>query len=149
MKPEQRKDPMPWTWEIPAGITIAVLLVAAIGIQVARSIANLLAGAGWAWPAPADLFTTIPAILGGHADAGISNLPAVAGAGLLRTVTIIVQLLVLAATFWALWWGMRRFGPGRLQGMATRTDAEKLLGRSRLRKAAPIIRPDLYSRRMK
>ena len=48
---ERRRDPYPWTWEIPAAVILATLFVIVIGIQLGRSVANLLAGAGWTWPA--------------------------------------------------------------------------------------------------
>lgn len=41
---------------------------------------------------------------------------------------------------------LRRWGPGRIQGMATASEAEQLLGVARLRKVADIVRPDLYGK---
>ena len=52
-------------------------------------------------------------------------------------------VLLLAATIAATVWGLRRWGPGRMHGMASAAEAEQLLGISRLRRVAPIIRPDL------
>ena len=51
MQRERRRDPYPWTWEIPLAIGIGVLLLVTAGIQLGRSLANLVAGAGWTWPA--------------------------------------------------------------------------------------------------
>ena len=50
MQRERRRDPYPWTWEIPVAVILATLFVIVIGIQLGRSVANLLAGAGWTWP---------------------------------------------------------------------------------------------------
>ena len=74
------------------------------------------------------------------------SLAAAAGASpvVLWTVTAVAEVAAIVAVAWAIRWAMHRWGPGRIQGMATAADAEKLLGRSRLRKAAPIIRPDLH-----
>ena len=81
MQRERRRDPYPWTWEIPVAVALATLFVIVIGIQLGRSVANLLAGAGWTWPdANAGAFpspigtavwTSLPGVLGGHADAGL------------------------------------------------------------------------------
>lgn len=51
MQRERRRDPYPWTWEIPMGLVVAGLLLVVLGIQLARGFANMLAGAGWTWPA--------------------------------------------------------------------------------------------------
>ena len=53
-------------------------------------------------------------------------------------------LLVVAAVGWAVKFGLDRWGPARLRGMATAAEAEVLLGRTRLRRHAKVIRPDLY-----
>ena len=42
--------------------------------------------------------------------------------------------------------GLRLWGSGRVQGVATREEAERLLGRSRLCRHAAIVRPDLYGK---
>jgi hypothetical protein len=36
-----------------------------------------------------------------------------------------------------------RWGPGRLRGVASRGEAERLLGVTRLRKVRSVVRPDL------
>jgi len=38
-----------------------------------------------------------------------------------------------------------RWGPGRTHGMASKAEAEQLLGRTRLRRAAEVVRPDLHA----
>src|SRR3546814_14470574 len=81
MQRERRRDPYPWTWEIPVAVALATLFVIVIGIQLGRSVANLLAGAGWTWPdanagaVPSPIgtafWTSLPGVPGGHADAGL------------------------------------------------------------------------------
>ena len=40
-----------------------------------------------------------------------------------------------------------RWGPARMKGMASRGEAERLLGVTRLRKVRAVVRPDLYGKR--
>jgi hypothetical protein len=56
----------------------------------------------------------------------------------------IVEVFVVLAVVWVVRFGLDRWGPARLRGMATAAEAESLLGRSRLRRHARVIRPDLY-----
>lgn len=58
---------------------------------------------------------------------------------------MIVELLIAAALVAAITWGMRRWGPQRMKGMASAEQAETTLGLTRLRKVRRIIRPDLYA----
>lgn len=146
MQRSRRRDPIPWTWEIPAGIVLAILLVLTLGVQLGRSIANLLSGAGWAWVPSANLFTSLPGIVRGEAGSGLAAAHELAGTHLLWGCVVVVELAMTVAACWGLKVAMDRWGPNRLRGMANRDEAEKLLGRSRLRKAAPVIRPDLYGK---
>jgi hypothetical protein len=130
MQRSRRRDPYPLTWEVPLALTAAVLLVLAGGVHLGRAVANLLAGAGWALPARAELFTSLP---------GPGAAPT-----LVWVCVTVTELALLAATAAAAKAGLDRWGPGRLRGMASRGEAEQLLGLSRLRKAAPVVRPDLY-----
>jgi hypothetical protein len=139
-------------------VTLATLFVIVIGIQLGRSVANLVAGAGWTWPdANAGAFpspigtafwTSLPRVLGGNAGAGLPS-PApdhLAGPGLVWGGIALTELTLLAATIWLGVWAYQRWGPGRMRGMATAAEAEKLLGVTRLRKVAGIVRPDLYGK---
>ena len=158
MQRERRRDPYPWTWEIPTAVILATLFVIIIGIQLGRSAANLLAGAGWTWPdANAGAFpspigtafwTSLPGVLTGHADAGLpSPTPdGLAGRGLVWTGLALTEIALLTATIWVGVYAYQRWGPGRMRGMATSAEAEKLLGVTRLRKVAGIVRPDLYGK---
>ncbi|PWJ23272.1 hypothetical protein ATK17_3765 [Branchiibius hedensis] len=146
MQRSRRRDPIPWTWEVPAGVVLAIVLVLTLGVQAGRSLANLLAGAGWAWVPSANLFTSLPDIARGDAGSGLTGMHDVAGKHLLSACVIGVELALIVAACWGAKVGLDRWGPNRLRGMATREEAEKLLGRSRLRKVAPVVRPDIYGK---
>lgn len=144
MQRSRRTNPYPFTWEIPAALTVAVVLLLLMGAQVGRSVANVLAGNGWHLVDRAKLFSSLGGVFAGNADAGLAGVQHPAGPGLLWACIGVLELVVLVACVAALKWGLDRWGPGRLQGMATRPEAEALLGIARLRKHAKVIRPDLY-----
>lgn len=56
------------------------------------------------------------------------------------------ELVGLVLLGWALKVGLDRWGPRRVRSMATRAQAEQMLGRTRLRKASAVVRPDLYGK---
>ena len=58
----------------------------------------------------------------------------------------LTEIALLTATIWVGVYAYQRWGPGRMRGMATSAEAEKLLGVTRLRKVAGIVRPDLYGK---
>ena len=145
MQQSRRTTPYPYTWEIPLGAVLAVTLVLVVAAHAARSIALALAGAGWAWTSQAQLFTALPGILAGDSRAGLTVGPT-ASRGLLYTCLVAVELLALGLIVWAVIGGMRQWGPARVRGMATRAEADTLLGLQRLRKVAPVVRPDLHGK---
>ena len=147
MQRERRHNPYPWTWEPAAAALLGVLLTVWLMVHVSRAAANWLAGGGWTWPARGELLTSTFAVLGGDATAGLAATPFDhAGQGLLMTLIVLGQLAWIVAAIWALvvWW--RRWGPGRIVGVATPTEARAVLGRRRLRADAAVIRPDLYGK---
>ena len=147
MQRSRRHDPYPFTWEIPAAIIAGVLLVLVLGIHIGRAAANLFAGAGWHWPAREELFRSLPGILGGDGGAGLPRaFHGGAGQSALWTSISICELLLLILLSWAFKIGLDRWGPHRVQGMATGAQAEQRLGRTRLRKASAVVRPDLYGK---
>lgn len=147
MQRSRRHDPYPFTWEIPAAILAGVLLILVLGIHIGRAAANLLAGAGWGWPAREELLRSLPAILGGDGNAGLPRaFHRGAGQSALWTSISVCELLLLILLGWAFKIGLDRWGPHRVQGMATRAQAEQMLGRTRLRKASAVVRPDLYGK---
>jgi hypothetical protein len=70
----RRHDPYPWTWEIPLGIVLVILMVLVCGAHLGRGIANVLAEAGWAFPRRVELFRSLPAVLAGDGAAGLDGL---------------------------------------------------------------------------
>lgn len=148
MQVERRQNPYPLTWEVPAGILATAALLLVLGVHLGRGLANWLAGASWHWPQPTALFSSLPAILGGDAAAGLDNtLPAAASASEVLGWVVAAEILIVIVLSAATVYGLRRWGPGRLKGMATAAEAEAALGLSRLRRVRRVIRPDLYPAR--
>lgn len=145
MQQMRRRDPYPVTWEVPAGIVLAVVVLAVLGLHVGRGVANLLAGGWWGFPDRGRLFVSLPALLGGNPGAGLPRVEGpVASGSLLWTCVIVVEAMLLIGSLAGLKLGLRRCGPNRVQGLASRVEAERLLGRARLRRHSRIVRPDLY-----
>lgn len=144
MQRERVEDQYPWTWEIPLAVVCGVLVVGVGVIQSGRSIANWFAGAGWLWPTPDQLVTSVPALLAGDAATGLSGVQHPASAAALWGWMSVVGLLTVTASAFACVWAWRRWGPGRMRGMATVTEAHELLGEDRLWKVRHVVRPDLY-----
>ncbi|MBM6402616.1 hypothetical protein [Phycicoccus sonneratiae] len=143
MQQDRRTTPYPHTWEIPLTAAMVTGLVLVLAAHVGRSAANGLSGTGWALPAQGEVFSSIPALLGGDSRAGLPPGPAAAPA-LLYACLAVTELLAIALLLSAARWLWRAWGPGRVWGMATRAQAQALLGPSRLRRVAPVIRPDRY-----
>ena len=147
MQRSRRTNPYPFTWEIPTGIILGVLLLLLLGFHAGRAMANLTAGAGLALTPRQALLTSIPGLIAGDAGAGLQPRPApVAGAGLLWFWTLLAQVLNLAFIAWVSRIAWERWGPGRVEGVATRGELDQLLGLGRLRRVAPVVRPDLYGK---
>ena len=138
------KDPYPFTWEIPVAVVAAWALLASLTAHLGRAMANFAAGAGWTWPPSKALFTSLPALLAGDPRAGLAPPGGAASPAALAGWILSSQILLLAATITATVWALRRWGPARMKGMASRAEAEAVLGITRLRKTAKIIRPDLH-----
>jgi hypothetical protein len=60
------------------------------------------------------------------------------------TWAVVTEVMLLAVGVLVLKLFLDRWGPGRLRGMASRGEAEGLLGVTRLRKIRSVVRPDLY-----
>jgi hypothetical protein len=145
MQQSRRATPYPYTWEIPLTATITVVLTLVLAAHTARTLANVFAGAGWDFTPHAELFTALPGILGGDARAGLGP-GAEASPALLYTCLVVVEVVTVMLIVWAVIAGMRQWGPARVRGMATRAEADTLLGLRRLRKVAPVVRPDLHGK---
>jgi hypothetical protein len=144
----RRQDPYPWTWEIPLAVILAVLVLMSFGVHLGRAVANVLAGCDWRFPSRVDLSSSLPDVLRGDAGAGLVDLdgPGASPSSLLICIAA-TELILLAATALLIKWGLDRWGPGRTRGVATSSEAEKLLGVTRLRRSRKIVRPDLYGKR--
>lgn len=143
---DRRTDPYPLTWEPFALAAAALVLVLIVGAQVARTLVVVVAGGGWVWPVHDQVATSSWALLtSGDPTAGLArpvgNPPPT---WLLRGITLLVEAGFLAGHAAAIGRWLDRRGPGRLRGMATPAQSEQLLGLSRLRRDAPVIRPDLH-----
>lgn len=144
MQRERVQEAYPWTWEVPFAVGCVVASVFVVACQVARAIANFTAGAGWWWPSLDRLITSVGGILGGDAAAGLPAGITAADPASLRVWLLIVLLLTGAGCGWCVVTGWRRWGPDRMRGVASAAEAHELLGVARLRRVAPIVRPDLH-----
>ena len=143
----RRHDPYPWTWGIPLGIVLVILVVLVCGVHLGRGIANVWAGAGWVIPRRVELFRSLPAVLRGDAAAGLDGLNgAMSSPSAVWIWVVATELMLLALSVLVLKLVLDRWGPGRLRGMASRGEADRLLGVTRLRKVRAVVRPDLYGK---
>jgi hypothetical protein len=146
MQQDRLKNPHPWTYEIPLAIVLTLVLIAVLGVHTGRAVANLLAGGGWGWPPATELFPSLPGLWRGDAGAGLTTPGVVAEPDALRDWMFIASALNLTGSLILGVLIYRRWGPGRLRGMASRTEAASLLGLPRLRRHRAVIRPDLYGK---
>jgi len=135
------------TWEIPAAAALTWLLAAALLLPAGRGAAAWAVGGEWAWPHGADaLIATIGGLATGHHTAGLDTMSAsaVPSPAQVYVAITVAELLLIAATVVAarMWW--TTIGPGSVRGMATRAEAEAVLGVGQLRKVRALLRPDLY-----
>lgn len=141
---QHRADPYPWTWELPVGVATAVGIVLVLGVHAGRGVACLLAGHGFRWTRQGSLFTALRPILSGDAGAGLAEPVPGVSAGVLAWSIIGVEAACLAVCLWAAREALTRWGPAAVKGVATASEAEELLGCSRLRAVRAVVRPDLY-----
>ena len=127
-----------------AGVLMLLGTAALAGLGVAAA----LAGGGWVWPHGSDTIGAVLAgLLGGHPGRGLppelaARVPGPVAVYLGVAVAELVMLAVAAIAV-VLFWRYHRTGDAR-RGMATRGEAAQVLGRSRMRAARAIIRPDLH-----
>jgi len=146
---ERRTDPYPLTWELPSAIFAGSLLALVLGVHLGRGLANVAAGAGWAWPIPTLLFRSVVGVLQGDAAAGIDPVAPLAAPDALMVWVAAMELVVMVAYVFLIWLCLHRWGPNRALGVATPDEARRLLGRRRLYATRRVIRPDLYGRKAK
>ncbi len=127
-------NPYPFTWEISVGVAVACGVVFALDVHLGRSIAFLVSGHGFSWPVPAELFTSLGGLLAGDASAGLARSANEISPALLAGSIIGTELVLLVLMAWAGNEAAARWGPAAPKGMASASEAERLLGRSRLRR---------------
>lgn len=138
----QHDDSYPWTWE-PAAAALAALGVAGIlSLQIGRALALAIAGHGWLWPASSFLITSSWGIITGNLTAG---LPPLQGTCAPPWFAWTAAAMIFVATTAGLFVVAVRWRASIVhKGMADTTQAERLLGLSRLKTHRAVIRPDLY-----
>lgn len=141
------RDPYPFTWEIPVAVIAACGVVVAGGVHLGRAIACLLAGEGLRWPRSTEFFASLSGVLTGDPSAGLAEAATGVASGLLVATIVTTEVFLFAVLGWAGYELASRWGPTAPKGMATTSEAERLLGSSRLFRARRIVRPDLYGAR--
>lgn len=144
MQRERMQDQYPWTWEIPLALACGLVVAGVVACQLGRSVANWFAGAGWRWPTPPMLVSSVPGLLAGDASAGLPGVQHPASAASLWAWLTVVGTLMIASAAVAGVLAWRQWGPGRMRGMATILEAHELLGQDRLYKVRSVVRPDIY-----
>jgi type IV secretion system protein VirD4 len=144
-RPGWRSDVAPIGWELPAAGGLCWLAVAVLLVPVSQGVASWLFGGGYVWP-HGSLLACVGGLLTGHPGRGVAMTSAgdLASSAWVYALITFLELVALAATVWlgVLWW--RLFGPGALQGMASRSEVGRVLGLSNLRRRRKVIRPDLF-----
>jgi hypothetical protein len=147
---QRRRDPFPLSqgWEVAVAAIGGALVGLALAALLGLAMASALWGDGWVWPQGADTIGhVLGGLLGGHPGRGLLAAQARRVASPIPVYVCValceLALVVLSITAGVLVARYRRPGDAR-GGMASRRDAERALGRSRLRAAREIIRPDLY-----
>ena len=147
---QRRRDPQPMGqgWEVAVAVIGGALLGFGLAALCGLGAASALFGRGWVWPHGTD---TIGHVLGGLFSRASRPRPRPApSADGRRTAAVylcvaVCELAVIVASVigGVLVARYRRPGDAR-GGMATRSEAEQVLGIGKLRGARDIIRPDLY-----
>ncbi|WP_029429690.1 type IV secretory system conjugative DNA transfer family protein [Blastococcus sp. URHD0036] len=142
-----RADVGPASWELPAAAALTWLTGTGLLLPAARAIAALATGRGWLWPAtPEAVVHSIGGLITGNPTAGLTEAQILASppGGVVYATVLLSVLTYLALSGGAVWVIGVRMGGG--QGMATRSEVDDVLGRHRLRRVAPVVRPDLHRR---
>ncbi len=142
MSSQQHQDSYAWTWEPAAATLLGMAVVALLSAQAGRSLALLLAGSGWHWPATSQLIGSTGGILTGDLGAGLDYVDPSGGSAVVAQVLAVViftSALLAALIPTARWAATRRY-----RGMASTVQAHQLLGIGHLRTIRAVVRPDLY-----
>lgn len=148
--PQQRlRDPQPLSrgGEVAFVVLSGSLLLLGLAALAGLGAAGVLFGGGWIWPhgTPA-IGQVLGGLLTGDPGQGM-HAPAqtrVPGPVAVYGCVAVAELMLLSATgVGGVLFVRYRRPPDARGGMATRPEAEQVLGRSRLRQAHRILRPDL------
>jgi hypothetical protein len=97
----------------PARYRLGDLDGAGLRVHLGRGIANVLGGAGWAFPRCVELFRSLPAVLGGDAAAGVDGLNgSLASPSAVWICVIVTEVLLLAVGVWLSKLVLDRWGRG-------------------------------------
>lgn len=147
---QRQRDPQPMGqgWEVAVAAIGAVLLGAGLAALAGLGAASMLFGGGWVWPHGSDTIgQVIGGLLTGSPGRGLppeqSRLVGPPIAVYAFVAAAEVALIVAGCAAGVIFSRYRRPGDAR-GGMATRGEAEQVLGMSALRSARKIIRPDLH-----
>jgi hypothetical protein len=147
---QRRRDPQPMGqgWEVAVAVLGGALLGLGLAALCGLGAASALFGRGWVWPHGTDTIThVIGGLLAGHPGRGLDARQArmVARPLAVYLFTAACELAVIGVAIVGAVLVARYRRPGDARGgMATRGEAEQVLGIRRLRGARDIIRPDLY-----
>ncbi len=141
----RRTSKYPWTWEPAAAGLLVILVCMTVVVHVARSLANVWAGGPPDFASLSHWPRSTFDILAGDATTGLTPVPqSYATPAQLRVLLVVSETLLLCVLLLLTALILQRWGPGRIQGLASPKEARMLLGRSRLRKSARVVRPDLH-----
>lgn len=146
---QRRRDPVSYGrgWELAVVVAaVAVVTCGAVAL-LAVAVASQLFGGGWVWPHnSADGVRSLAGVVSGELRRGmpIGTRHRLANAGFVYSTVGVLEAATLAICIRS---GMALSKRLRPDGMATRDDARRALGRGALLDAAGIIRPDLAGRR--
>ncbi len=147
---QRRRDPQPLGqgWEVAAAVIGGALLGLGLAALLGLGIASTLWGGGWVWPHGSDVIGhVLGGLLAGRPGRGLPPEqarqvaePAAVYACVAVCELVWIGLSVVAGVLVARY---RRPGDAR-GGMASRGEAQQVLGMRQLRAARTLIRPDLY-----
>lgn len=141
----QDDDSYPWTWEPAAGALAALLVTGILSLQIGRALVLAIAGVGWFWPASSSLITSSWGIITGDLTAGLPPLQLTQTSAWFAWAAAATIFAAATAALFVL--AVRWRSSTVHKGMASATQAERLLGVSRLKTHRAVIRPDLYRTR--
>jgi hypothetical protein len=144
-----RADVQPVTWEVPVAGAASWLLLVLLFLPASQGAAGWLLAGGFVWPhGSKPLMQSIGGLITGQPGRGLTGQDAthLASTPSIYLLVVFGELALSAVTVWVIvaWW--RYMGPGVQQGMADRSEVERVLGVSNLGKKRGIIRPDLHPR---